>query len=154
TICLKCLRKEPSRRYATAQDLGDDLRCFQAGEPIRARPVGTVERMVVWCRRKPAVAGLLAALVLVILAGSSGVLWQWQRATRQRAPALQEKKRAERHLKIVRDRVKELDRLGLDLLQTPGKYRTGQTVLEQALAFYQELLPEEGNDPEMRREAA
>ncbi len=62
TICLKCLRKEAGRRYATAQDLALDLRRFEAGEPVRARPVGTAERVIVWCRRKPGFAGLLAAL--------------------------------------------------------------------------------------------
>jgi tetratricopeptide (TPR) repeat protein len=154
TICLKCLRKEADRRYATAQDLADDLRRFQAGEPIRARPVGTVERVVVWCRRKPVVAGLLAALVLVFLAGSSGVLWQWQHARQERDTARQEKERAERHLRMIRTRVDGLDRLGRDLLGRPGQYGTGKAVLEEALAFYQELLPEEGNDPEVRREAA
>ena len=146
----------------------DDLRRFQAGEPVRARPVGTAERVIVWCRRKPGFAGLLAALVLVFLAGSSGVLWQWQRARgnaaeaqqnaaafrRERDTARQEKARAERHLQIVRDRVDRLNRLGSDLLRRPGLYRTGQAVLEEALAFYQELLPEEGNDPTVRREAA
>ncbi len=80
TICLKCLRKEAARRYATAQDLADDLRRFRAGEPILARPVGRGERVIVWCRRNPGVAVQLAALVLVFLAGCSGVLWQWQRA--------------------------------------------------------------------------
>ena len=168
TICLKCLRKEAGRRYATAQDLADDLRRFQAGEPVRARPVGTAERVIVWCRRKPGFAGLLAALVLVFLAGSSGVLWQWQRAARnaaeaqqnaaafrrERDTARQEKARAEHHLRIVRDRVDRLNRLGSDLLRRPGQYRTGQAVLEEALAFYQELLPDEGNDPRVRREAA
>jgi tetratricopeptide (TPR) repeat protein len=168
TICLKCLRKEAGRRYATAQDLGDDLRRFRAGEPIRARPVGTGERVVVWCRRRPGVAGLLAALVLVFLAGCSGVLWQWQRAGRNAAEAEQnaaafrrerdtarhEKERAERHLQMVRARVDRLERLGRDLLARPGLYRTGQAVLEEALGFYQELLPEEGNDPRVRREAA
>src|SRR5262249_36049768 len=80
TICLKCLRKEAVRRYATAEDLADDLRRFRAGEPVQARPVGTGERVIVWCRRNPGVAAQLAALVLVVLAGCSGVLWQWQRA--------------------------------------------------------------------------
>ena len=90
TICLKCLRKEAGRRYATARDLAVDLRRFEAGEPVRARPVGTSERVIVWCRRKPGFAGLVAALVLVFLAGSSGVLWQWQprpRAQRRGLPA-------------------------------------------------------------------
>src|SRR5262249_53174952 len=98
TICLKCLRKEPGRRYATAQALADDLRRFQAGEPVRARPVGTGQRVVRWCRRNPRVASLLAALVLVFLAGSGGVLWQWQRVRGERDTVRQEKERAQRRL--------------------------------------------------------
>jgi tetratricopeptide (TPR) repeat protein/tRNA A-37 threonylcarbamoyl transferase component Bud32 len=168
TVCLKCLRKESGRRYATARDLADDLRRFRAGRPVRARPVGTGERVVGWCRRRPAVAGLLAALVLVFLAGSSGVLWQWRRASRnaaeaeqnaaafrrERDTARQEKERAERRLRMVRVRVDGLNRLGHALLRRPGLYRSGQAVLEEALAFYQDLLPEEGNDPRVRRQAA
>jgi tetratricopeptide (TPR) repeat protein len=167
TICLKCLRKEAGRRYGTAQDLAQDLRRFEAGEPVRARPVGTAERVIVWCRRRPGFAGVVAALVLVFVAGSSGVVWQWQRARgnaaeaeqnaaafrRERDMARQEKARAERHLRFVRDRVDGLNRLGGDLLLRPGLYRTGQAVLAEALAFYQELLPEEGNNPRVRREA-
>jgi serine/threonine protein kinase len=154
TICLKCLRKEAGRRYATARDLADDLRRFRAGEPVRARPVGTVERVVVWCRRNPGVAGLLAALVLVFLAGSSGVLWQWQHARQERDTARQEKERAEHRLQLICDRVDKLTKLGSDLCRRPGMHGAGQAVLEEALAFYKEMLPDEGNDPRVRQEAA
>jgi serine/threonine protein kinase/Tfp pilus assembly protein PilF len=154
TICLKCLDKESRRRYAGADALGADLRRFLAGEPVRARPVSQTEKLWRWCRRKPVLAGLLAALVLVFLAGSGGVLWQWQRATRERDTALREKARAERRLQMVGNRVDRLSELGSGLLRKPGMYRTGQEVLEEALAFYQQLLPEEGNDPSVRLQAA
>jgi serine/threonine-protein kinase len=154
TICLKCLRKEPNRRYATAADLAEDLRRFRAGEPVRARPVGKGERIVRWCRRKPGVASLLAALALVFLVGTSGVLWQWQRAHRQRDKAHREKERAEHHLEMVCTRVDNLKRLGSDLLLQPGQYRNGKALLEQALGFYQDLLPEDLNDARVRQQAA
>jgi hypothetical protein len=73
TICLKCLQKRPKRRYATAADLADDLRHFLAGEPIRARPVGVLERIWKWAKRKPAAAGFLVML-LVFLGAASALL--------------------------------------------------------------------------------
>src|SRR5262249_29254915 len=68
TICLKCLRKERERRYASGEAVGEDLRRGAAGEPIAARPVGGLERTVLWVRRNPARAGLVLALALLVVA--------------------------------------------------------------------------------------
>jgi len=76
TICHQCLQKDPAKRYASAKDLAEDLRHFAEGRPIAARPVGRLERLLRWCRREPAVAALLAAVLLVLTVGVvvSGVL--------------------------------------------------------------------------------
>src|SRR5207302_2975114 len=68
TICLKCLQKEPVRRYETAAALAEDLGRFREGRPIRARPVRLPARVWRWCRRKPAAAALLGATVLFTVA--------------------------------------------------------------------------------------
>jgi serine/threonine protein kinase len=67
TICLKCLHKEPNKRYASAQDLADDLRQFQDGKPIQARPIGTWERGVKWAKRRPTAAALAVVSVSFVL---------------------------------------------------------------------------------------
>lgn len=80
TICLKCLEKESSRRYATAQDFADDLSRFLQNKPIQARPVGAAGRAWKWCRRQPSLSGLGVALLLVLGLGLSGLFWLSHRA--------------------------------------------------------------------------
>jgi hypothetical protein len=70
TICLKCLEKSPRLRYASANELADDLQRFQAGKPIHARPVGPIAKTIRWCRRHPlaaSLAGLCAILATTFL---------------------------------------------------------------------------------------
>jgi WD40 repeat protein len=76
TVCLKCLEKEPAKRYANAIELAEDLRRFQVGEPTLARPVGLAGRLHKWARRNPTVASLSALAIVLAIAGLSGVSWQ------------------------------------------------------------------------------
>jgi Flp pilus assembly protein TadD len=89
TICLKCLQKDPGKRYRTAADLADDLERFIRHEPIQARPPGRLERCLRWVRRRPATAGLLAAVVLLVAAGTVGGWLIYQQRTAAHARQVQ-----------------------------------------------------------------
>ncbi|MCI0683509.1 MAG: serine/threonine protein kinase [Gemmataceae bacterium] len=80
TICLKAMAKAPERRYQTAGELAADLRRYLRGEPIQARPVGALERMVKWMRRHPTAAALWTMLIVVVAAAG----WLWHREAQQR----------------------------------------------------------------------
>jgi serine/threonine protein kinase len=69
TICLKCLQKDPLRRYSGARELAQDLRCFLSGEAIHARPAGPLERVMKWTRRHPVLAVLTVFMLLMALVG-------------------------------------------------------------------------------------
>ena len=87
TICLKCLQKEPARRYESAASLADDLERFWEDRPIRARPVGWAARSWRWCRRNPATAAL-AAIAVVLFASATGAgFWLEKQRTEHRAEA-------------------------------------------------------------------
>ena len=109
TICLKSLSKEPARRYASAQALAEDLERFLSGDTIVARPARAPERFWRWCRRKPALATLMLALLLVGTAGLAGILWQWRRAELHAANETTQRLRAQQAVSMLElQRVEDL----------------------------------------------
>ncbi len=100
TICLKCLEKDPAKRYASAAVLAGDLRRFLDGEPIVARPVTRLERAVKWARRRPAIAGMATALVAALFGGFAGMAVLWARAERSATIAHQKEQDAENSARI------------------------------------------------------
>ena len=87
TIALTCLRKDPRRRYASAEALADDLQRWLDGFPIRARPVSKLEHASRWCRRRPAFASLLAVLALTVASSLVGLLTLWRHSEAERRRA-------------------------------------------------------------------
>ncbi len=102
TLCLKCLQKEPTQRYASAQAVADELGRFLRGEPIRARRVGIAAHLWRWCCRKPQVAGLLLAVFVLGLTGFLSVLTQWQRAERLVIQEARQRTLAEKNVQQLR----------------------------------------------------
>jgi serine/threonine-protein kinase len=163
TCCLKCLEKDPRRRYPSALALAEDLERFLAGEPVQARPVGGGERLWRWCRRKPVVAGLLAALVLAVAGGFAGVTWQWRRAEdnlreaeHQRDRAESQSTAAEEAFRLAHQAVQDFyTRLSEDrLANVPGLQPVRKELLETALRYYQAFVERRGDDPRVRADLA
>jgi WD40 repeat protein len=126
TICLKCLDKDPARRYASALELADDLARFQRGEPIRARPQPAWRRALRWARRRPGAA----AAVLAVIVGLAASVALWGRAEQQR-------RRAEEGLHLARERLVRLQVQG-------GAARLEEGDLLSALPWFARALR---NDP-------
>jgi WD40 repeat protein len=131
TVCLKCLRKEPRRRYGSAQELADDLERWLRGEPILARASGPGERLAKWVKRKPAAAALVfvsaaAAAALLI----TGVVYdtRLQRALRQTEEKQEALNRAEQKVTQEQEEVGEANR------QVTDERQATATALAQAKA--------------------
>jgi serine/threonine-protein kinase len=154
TIALKCLEKEPARRYATAGELADDLRRFLAGEPIRARPAGRLERLGRRCRRNPIIAGLVAGLVVAVLAGFAGVTWQWRRAQAAAGTARQERDRAEDNLVLAWKVVEEMyTQVASELARQRRLPEYQRRLLEKAQGFYETAALLQSGSPGLRQAA-
>jgi WD40 repeat protein/serine/threonine protein kinase len=96
TICLKCLHKDPQKRYRRALHLAEDLQRFLRGEPIRARATPAWQRLAKWVKRRPATAGVLGSILFLTLVGFGLVTWQWRRAERLRTEANEKRLEAEK----------------------------------------------------------
>jgi tRNA A-37 threonylcarbamoyl transferase component Bud32 len=133
TICLKAMSKSQRDRYANCHELAEDLRRYIADEPIMARRMGVVERLVRWTRRNPAIAGLTAAVVLVTVVGFAAVAWQWREAVTQRSLA-------EQRLELVTKAQSERGQAQLDALL---RAEIGQVplILESLRPFREEIAP-------------
>jgi tetratricopeptide (TPR) repeat protein/tRNA A-37 threonylcarbamoyl transferase component Bud32 len=150
TICLKCLRREPEQRYGSADALEADLKRWLAGEPIMARPIGPVERLWRWCRRRPAVAALTATVFLVTLAGLSLFFWQWRQAETARRREATEKEKAEQHFA-------QLARAHLRLAEVTQEVSPPTEAVqlyEQTLSLFDQLVREQPTVSDHRFNAA
>jgi tetratricopeptide (TPR) repeat protein len=109
TICLKCLQKEPAKRYGGTEALVEDLRHFLAGEPINARPVSRTERAWRWCKRNPRVAMLSAVIAMLLVTAGAALTALWVSSSRQERAAqeraAQEQKAIDETLKVTQDRL-------------------------------------------------
>jgi WD40 repeat protein len=132
TIVLEAMARDPRRRYATAEELADDLRRWLNREPIRARPTGPFERLARWCQRRPALTVMGAALVLVSVLGLLGVIWQLLTAEAARAVAVHEKETADaersRALKLAEE---------LRLQRDAGEWQTYRTNIGAARSAFE-----------------
>lgn len=151
-ICLCCLHKEPSRRYSSALLLAEDLRRFQDGQPIKARPVGRIERLTMWVKRRPAAAALIAVSTLAVLALSIGGWWSAS-ALRESAKREADQRRLaeanfEQAVQAVEEMLTEVG--GVDLAQIPQLEPVRHKLLLKARTFFENFLAERGNDPTVR----
>ena len=177
TIVHKCVAAEPDQRYQTADELTLDLNRFLDGEPVVARRINPMERVVKWCKRQPVVAALSAALLASLIAGIVGVSIQWkktQTALEQASLNLTESNKqtrlakdnfeeAKRQTKVAREHFKQA-RESVDryfsvisqerLLNEPGFTKLRRDLLQEGLNYHQQFAAQYSDDESMQLELA
>ncbi len=147
TVCLKCLNKEPKKRYESSLALAEDLGRFLSGEPIHARPTSLFERAIKWSKRRPALAAMIAVSVLSFVAlGVGGWYSAWSlfnanqqiRAANDLAKA--ERDRAEDNLDQALEAIDGvLTQVSVDLTEVPLMEKPRIKLLNKALALFKHL---------------
>ncbi len=156
TICMKCLSKEPQRRYPSALALADELKCFLEDRPISARPTGSLEHAWRWVRRNRRLASLLAALLISILAGSLGIFVQWRNSERNYIQAQRNFDMARNRLHLGQEVMRELlvNVSKEELRDVPQIEPVRQELLQKAMGYYDKFIEEAQGDPVLKREQA
>jgi tetratricopeptide (TPR) repeat protein len=149
TICLKCLHKDPRRRYASAALLADDLRRFQEGRTIAARPTSALERFVKLVRRRPAAATAVASLGLAIIILAVG---GWTSAINQARLRRQAEANLAKALEAVDSMLTRV--AAVELADVPQMEPVRKDLLLKARGFLESFLKERGDDPAVRFLAA
>ncbi|QEH35754.1 Serine/threonine-protein kinase PknB [Aquisphaera giovannonii] len=163
TICMKCLEKAPSRRYASADAMADDLRRFLDGRPILARPSPPWEKAAKWARRRPGLAVALLGLALAVAVVFAGIL-RYNALLRAGVRAAREAKdEADRKTRFALEQrnlaMQALDKLVFEvqerLGETPATRHLRQSLLDTAIAGLDDLATStEATPPDMSRAAA
>jgi tetratricopeptide (TPR) repeat protein len=163
TICLKCLHKDPARRYSSAEAVAEDLERWLAGEPIRARRSSLWERLWCWCRRNPVIAALSVTVLLLVLLAITGLaigtwlLWRERgqtqealaQAQRHAQRAEEQRRRAEGNFGRALDGMTNLlDHLDEKEWPQPLEIeQVQQSLLRQVEAYFQSFLADNKDDP-------
>ncbi|MFO0878225.1 MAG: protein kinase [Gemmataceae bacterium] len=155
TICLHCLRKEPEKRYPTAEALAEDLRRFQAAEPITARPVGELERARLWAKRHPAVAWLLVVVAGLLIGGtvlSSYFAWQSSQSALTAQQHQQQAEEEKQEAELARDAAWESEQRArmtmADLFVAQGLQADKRGEERQAALWFAEAIRKSEGHPQ------
>lgn len=148
TVCLKCLERDPNRRYATAGDFAEELRRWQRGEPVAARPLSSVGRVVRWARRRPALATALALGTVLAIAGPVAAVVIYGQRTEigdRLAETSELLRRSEQEIDHL-EQEKDVLRNGVRSQQSP---RVGDSLPEWRRRLISEFLASRGSELEI-----
>src|SRR6185312_3246290 len=138
---LKALSKWPANRYATAEQMAEDLRRFLADRPILSRRIGPAARAWRWSKRNPAVTSLAAGLLFALLGGLVGVTWQWRQAVANLAAAEVANRKAQERFDLAMQAVRAFTTGASEdvILKEKSLENLRKKLLGQSRLFYEKL---------------